>query len=115
MNVSLWDVDPEDWKIRNSQQITNHVLSHAADGKTVLMHDIYDSSARAAVKIIHELTKQGYQLVTVSELEQLKKKETNRPLCSKHRGFFMTLTTSFFLTMLETSLQAHEKARCLND
>ncbi|MFB8735842.1 hypothetical protein ACEQPO_25645 [Bacillus sp. SL00103] len=29
MKVSLWDVDPEDWKIRNSQQITNHVLSHA--------------------------------------------------------------------------------------
>ncbi|MBD3859345.1 polysaccharide deacetylase family protein [Bacillus sp. 28A-2] len=73
MKVSLWDVDPEDWKIRNSQQITSHVLSHAADGKTVLMHDIYDSSAQAAVKIIHELTKQGYQLVTVSELEQLKK------------------------------------------
>ncbi|PCK20023.1 hypothetical protein CEY02_15530 [Bacillus pumilus] len=78
MKVSLWDVDPEDWKIRNSQQIINHVLSHAADGRTVLMHDIYESSARAAVKIIHELTKQGYQLVTVSELEQLKK-ERNEP------------------------------------
>ncbi|KXI32070.1 MULTISPECIES: polysaccharide deacetylase family protein [Bacillus] len=73
MKVTLWDVDPEDWKIRNSQQITNRVLSHAADGRTVLMHDIYESSAQAAVKIIHELTKQGYQLVTVSELEQLKK------------------------------------------
>ncbi|MED1519253.1 polysaccharide deacetylase family protein [Bacillus safensis] len=72
MKVTLWDVDPEDWKIRNSQQITNRVLSHAADGRTVLMHDIYESSAQAAVKIIHELTKQGYQLVTVSELEQLK-------------------------------------------
>ncbi|WP_437137192.1 polysaccharide deacetylase family protein [Bacillus safensis] len=73
MKVTLWDVDPEDWKIRNSQQITNRVLSHAADGRTVLMHDIYESSAQAAVEIIHELTKQGYQLVTVSELEQLKK------------------------------------------
>ncbi|KIL24472.1 hypothetical protein B4134_3287 [Bacillus safensis] len=73
MKVTLWDVDPEDWKIRNSKQITNRVLSHAADGRTVLMHDIYESSAQAAVKIIHELTKQGYQLVTVSELEQLKK------------------------------------------
>ncbi|MGY4704238.1 polysaccharide deacetylase family protein [Bacillus safensis] len=73
MKVTLWDVDPEDWKIRNSQQITNRVLSHAADGRSVLMHDIYESSAQAAVKIIHELTKQGYQLVTVSELEQLKK------------------------------------------
>lgn len=78
MKVSLWDIDPEDWKIRNSQQITNHVLSHAADGKIVLMHDIYPSSARAAVKIIHELTKQGYQLVTVSELEQLKEERNKQ-------------------------------------
>ncbi|UYO35232.1 polysaccharide deacetylase family protein [Bacillus zhangzhouensis] len=79
MKVSLWDVDPEDWKIRNSQQITNRVLSHAADGRTVLMHDIYESSAQSAVKIIHELTKQGYQLVTVSELEQLKKERHEQP------------------------------------
>ncbi|WP_024423534.1 MULTISPECIES: polysaccharide deacetylase family protein [Bacillus] len=78
MKVTLWDVDPEDWKIRNSQQITNRVLSHAADGRTVLMHDIYESSAQAAVKIIHELTKQGYQLVTVSELEQLKKERQSK-------------------------------------
>ena len=60
-------------KSATAKQITNRVLSHAADGRTVLMHDIYESSAQAAVKIIHELTKQGYQLVTVSELEQLKR------------------------------------------
>ncbi|MFJ5964505.1 polysaccharide deacetylase family protein [Bacillus sp. NPDC093026] len=79
MKVSLWDVDPEDWKIRSSKQITKLVLSHAADGRTVLMHDIYNTSAVAAVSIIHELTKQGYQLVTVSELEQIKQERHQHP------------------------------------
>lgn len=113
MKVSLWDVDPEDWKIRNSQQITNHVLSHAADGRTVLMHDIYDSSAQAAVKIIQELTKQGYQLVTVSELEQLKKNGMNKPLCNNTGVFFMTPKISFVSIMLEMSPPAPETAQYL--
>ena len=72
MKVTLWDVDPEDWKYRNSQYVANYILSHASSGETVLMHDIYDTSANAAVTIIKELTKQGYQLLTVSELEQWK-------------------------------------------
>lgn len=72
MKVTLWDVDPEDWKYRNSQYVANYILTHASSGETVLMHDIYDTSANAAVTIIKELTKQGYQLLTVSELEQWK-------------------------------------------
>ncbi|WP_144486615.1 polysaccharide deacetylase family protein [Bacillus pumilus] len=72
MKVTLWDVDPEDWKYRNSEYVANYILTHASSGETVLMHDIYDTSANAAVTIIKELTKQGYQLLTVSELEQWK-------------------------------------------
>ncbi|WP_144532486.1 polysaccharide deacetylase family protein [Bacillus pumilus] len=72
MKVTLWDVDPEDWKYRNSDYVANYILTHASSGETVLMHDIYDTSANAAVTIIKELTKQGYQLLTVSELEQWK-------------------------------------------
>lgn len=72
MKVTLWDVDPEDWKYRNSQYVASYILTHASSGETVLMHDIYDTSANAAVTIIKELTKQGYQLLTVSELEQWK-------------------------------------------
>ena len=72
MKVTLWDVDPEDWKYRNSQYVADYILAHASSGETVLMHDIYDTSANAAVTIIKELTKQGYQLLTVSELEQWK-------------------------------------------
>ncbi len=77
MKVTLWDVDPEDWKYRNSDYVANYILTHASSGETVLMHDIYDTSANAAVTFIKELTKQGYQLLTVSELEQWKEAQTD--------------------------------------
>ncbi|WP_249705039.1 polysaccharide deacetylase family protein [Bacillus zhangzhouensis] len=78
MKVTLWDVDPEDWKYRNSQYVANYILAHASSGETVLMHDIYDTSANAAVTIIKELTKQGYQLLTVSELEEWKEERAKK-------------------------------------
>ncbi|OMH97921.1 polysaccharide deacetylase family protein, partial [Bacillus swezeyi] len=77
LKISLWDVDPEDWKVRNKQKIVNHVMSHAGDGKIVLMHDIYAASAEAAEEIIERLNQQGYQLVTVSQLEKVKKQRGN--------------------------------------
>jgi peptidoglycan/xylan/chitin deacetylase (PgdA/CDA1 family) len=73
MKVSLWDVDPEDWKERNEKKIVNKVMSKAKDGRIILMHDIYQTSAQAAGKIIKQLHDQGYQLVTISELEKVKK------------------------------------------
>ncbi|PON02029.1 hypothetical protein BJH90_04620 [Bacillus halotolerans] len=73
MDVALWDIDPEDWKDRNKNTIVNRVMSHAADGKTILIHDIYGTSADAADEIIKRLTDQGYQLVTVTQLEEVKK------------------------------------------
>ena len=38
------------------------------NGAIVLCHDIYETTADAAVSAIPELVQQGYQLVTVSEL-----------------------------------------------
>ncbi|MFJ7978152.1 polysaccharide deacetylase family protein [Peribacillus sp. NPDC096379] len=73
MGVSLWNIDPEDWKLRNKDQIVQSVLSKVADGKIILMHDIYATSAEAAVEIIKQLKAQDYQLVTISELEEVKK------------------------------------------
>ena len=36
------------------------------------MHDLYGTSADAAVALIPELKKRGYQLVTVSEMASLR-------------------------------------------
>lgn len=73
MDVALWDVDPEDWKDRNKKTIVDRVMNQAGDGRTILIHDIYRTSADAADEIMKKLTDQGYQLVTVSQLEEVKK------------------------------------------
>lgn len=46
------------------------VLNHVKDGDIVLMHDLYKATATASQTIIPELTRRGYQLVTVSELAE---------------------------------------------
>ena len=73
ISVTLWNVDPEDWKSRDKDHIVHSVMSKVSDGKIILMHDIYFTSAEAAVEIIKQLKAQEYQLVTISELEEVKK------------------------------------------
>ena len=64
----LWSIDTLDWKTRNAQKTIDTVLSNVKDGDIILMHDLYETSADAAVVLIPELKNRGYQLVTVSEL-----------------------------------------------
>lgn len=71
--ITLWDIDTEDWKYRNKEHIVQAVMSEASDGRIVLMHDIYQTSAEAAVEIIQQLTAQDYKIVSVSELLEIKK------------------------------------------
>ena len=68
MPAIMWSIDTRDWQHRNAQRTINNVLSQVKDGDIILMHDIYDATADAAVVLIPELTARGYQLVTVSEL-----------------------------------------------
>ncbi len=67
----LWTVDPEDWKHRDADIDYDNVMSIVKDGDVVLMHDIYQESAKAAKRIIKDLTEDGYKLVTVSQMIQI--------------------------------------------
>lgn len=67
-----WSVDTEDWKSRNTKKIVNHVLENVKDGDIILFHDLYDTTAAAIEELVPELTKQGYQIVTVSEMFKAK-------------------------------------------
>lgn len=66
--VILWSVDPEDWDKRDAGQVADHIVQNAKDGSVVLLHDIYPESVDAALLVIDQLSGQGYQFVTVSEL-----------------------------------------------
>ena len=68
-----WDIDTLDWKSRNASKILNEIHKFKDyDGRIILMHGIYDSTADAVAKLVPELINKGYQLVTVSEMAKYK-------------------------------------------
>ena len=77
MPIVLWSVDTVDWKSRNADAVMQEVLKEEPlDGKVILMHGIYESSAQATAKLVPYLKEKGYQLVTVSQLIEAKHGET---------------------------------------
>lgn len=68
--IANWNVDTEDWRVRDADAILNHVLDNARDGAIVLCHDLYPETAAAMERAVAALAEQGYQLVSVSELLQ---------------------------------------------
>ena len=63
-----WSVDPFDWKTLDAKKVYNDIANEVKSGDIVLCHDIYESTAEAMSRLIPDLTAQGCQLVTVSEL-----------------------------------------------
>lgn len=68
LRVVLWDVDPMDWKHRDADYIVREVLCAVEDGSIILLHDIYETSVDAALRIVDKLQAEGYVFVTVDEL-----------------------------------------------
>lgn len=66
--IVTWTLDTRDWQHKDSNTIVRNVCDTVKNGDIILMHDLYASSAQAAVILIPRLQEMGYQLVTVSEL-----------------------------------------------
>lgn len=63
-----WSVDPLDWTTTNVDEIVNRVVTKTEEDDIILLHDCYDSSVKAALRIIDILQKKGFEFVTVDEL-----------------------------------------------
>ena len=72
MYIINWDVDTEDWKLKNRDLIKDKILEDAHDGAIVLLHDIYIESVEGTLLAMKELEKQNYAFVTVEEMVQLR-------------------------------------------
>ena len=72
MPMIIWNLDTQDWKYRDTEKTVSAILNNVSDGDIILMHDLYPSTAAAMEIVIPELTRRGYQLVTVSELAEAK-------------------------------------------
>lgn len=70
--IILWSLDPVDWNTHNASAVVSKVVKSVRDGDIILMHDLSQSSVKAALKIIDTLQDQGYRFCTVSELAQLR-------------------------------------------
>lgn len=68
--VVVWNNSPEDWLPgnRSAARITQLTLERTSRNSIILMHDIHPWTVDAAPAIIDGLQKQGYTLVTVSQL-----------------------------------------------
>lgn len=73
--MMCWNIDTLDWSHKNKDKVIKAVMDDVKDGSVILMHDIYGTTADAVEYLVPKLIKEGYQIVTVSELFQLKKNE----------------------------------------
>lgn len=89
--VILWSIDTMDWKTRTqiknnkkaAQKTAKKILNSVSDGDIVLMHDLYDETAKAVEIVVPKLIEKGYRIVSVSELMQ------NRAIDLKpHKAYF---------------------------
>ena len=68
--IIMWSIDPMDWRTKDADSTYDFVMGNIRHGDIVLMHDLTESTAEAAVRLIPALIRRGYQLVTVTELMQ---------------------------------------------
>lgn len=68
--------DSGDWNQATTQQMIDKFMNGARDGslngKVILMHETYDSTASAVEYLVPALQQQGYQIVSVSEMFKAK-------------------------------------------
>ena len=70
--ILSWSVDPRDWATRDTWAIEKTVLDRVKDGDVILLHDMTDSSVRAALDIVDNLKARGFRFVTASRLAVLR-------------------------------------------
>ena len=61
-------MDTLDWKVKNTDRIVREVLEDVEENDVILMHDSYRTTVEAALRIVDELQKKGYEFVTADEL-----------------------------------------------
>ena len=64
----LWNIDTLDWKNRNRDTLYNTLMNDVSPGDIVLMHDLYESTKDGVTRAIKDLSAQGYEFVSVTEL-----------------------------------------------
>lgn len=70
-DIVLWNVDSQDWKLRDCDQIVNQVLQTMKPHSIILFHDLYDTTIASLDILIPMLQQQGYEFITISEFKEI--------------------------------------------
>ena len=70
--ILSWSVDPRDWATHDSRAVAQTVVERVKDGDVILLHDMTDSSVKAALDIVDNLKGRGFRFVTASRLAVLR-------------------------------------------
>jgi len=81
--ITLWDVDPLDWKRPGPVVVRDRILRSTRAGSIVLSHDIHPGTIEAMPGTIEQLEAKGFKFVTVSELIAMALPETPKPAPAK--------------------------------
>jgi peptidoglycan/xylan/chitin deacetylase (PgdA/CDA1 family) len=68
MDAVFWSFDTIDWKFPSQQEILARSAKHIDNGAIVLCHDVHTNTIEAMPALIDALQKDGFKLITVSEL-----------------------------------------------
>ena len=88
-SIVTWSIDTEDWRSKDADKVVAGVENAGnLDGQVILLHSIYESTVAATEVLVPWLLEQGYQLVTVSELIQLRFGDQVEPNRSYNYDYF---------------------------
>ncbi len=68
--LTLWNVDPQDWRRPGAEQIAEHLISHARPGAILLMHDgggERSQTVEALEAVLEELSARGYSFALLCQ------------------------------------------------
>ena len=71
LDIVMWTVDTSDWKTTNSKKIASYALKAIKNKDIILMHDTHKQTYEALKIMLPKLKDQGYQFITVSELNEI--------------------------------------------
>ena len=84
MNFVLWSIDTLDWKTRNADMVYEEIVTKVEDGSIILMHDLYESTADAAIRAIDYLLENGYAVVSLDEMYRIRGLEPEMHASVRH-------------------------------
>ena len=88
-SIVTWSIDTEDWLSKDADKVVASVQNAGnLDGQVILLHSIYGSTVEATEVLVPWLLERGYQLVTISELIQLRFGDQVEPNRSYNYDYF---------------------------